>query len=187
MRDLVLSLFLTAGCSKEPEDTGTITDTDTDTDTDTEVDLSSCESQTETSIVLGRGVAGAFEPLEPGAQVGLAVAPQGGFGVTVLINTVGIKTSPDAYTDLVNMQLDTLIEGTLVGTFLQEGAVLLCQSDGSGGVIYGVVVGFDPNVYKTNDDLLALDGQAVDLSVTITDVNGASASVIQPVTIVVGY
>ena len=48
------------------------------------------------------------------------------------------------------------------------------------------VVGFDPQVYSSNDDLLVLDGTTVDLVVTVTDEQGNAATVRQPVVIRVG-
>jgi hypothetical protein len=135
------------------------------------------------AIVLGRGVGGAFVPYQDEEEVGLSVAPQGGFGVTVIIQTQGLTAGVG---ELASVELDTEMGGTRTGTFLLAEAPLLCRSDGTGGMISGVVVGFDPDVYSTNDDLLQLDGQVVDLVVTVTDSGGHVASTRQPVTIQVG-
>ena len=178
----------------EPDDTDTVdtdtvdTDTDTviDTDTDIPVDLSSCESSAAPTVDLGRGVSGFFAPIVDMQEVGLAVAPQGGFGVSVIVHTVGLQTSADGYTDLVNMLLETVRDGAVIGTFNQLATPLLCQGDGSGGMIFGVVVGLDSTLYKTNDQLLSLNGAEVELRVTITDALGATATVSQPILLVVG-
>ena len=57
---------------------------------------------------------------------------------------------------------------------------------GLNGLLWGVVVGFDPEIYSSNDDLLSLDGEVVDLVVTATDTTGNSATGTTPVTINVG-
>jgi hypothetical protein len=51
---------------------------------------------------------------------------------------------------------------------------LYCQEDGS-GLLWGVAVGFDPAIYPTTTDLLALDGGDVELIVTATDSEGDTA------------
>lgn len=141
-----------------------------------------CTHDAPVQVQLGTGVGGQFIPLTAGQEVGLATAPQGGFGVTVLIRTSGLSAGDAALADI---QLDTELEGELAGSYLQEDVPLLCTPE-EGGTVFGVVVGFDPAVYRSNDDLLALDGAAVDLVVTVTDESGASGQVVQPVTIVVG-
>lgn len=131
---------------------------------------------------LGAGVGGAFLPFENNQEVSLAVAPQGGFGVSVIVRTEGLLAGPG---ELANVQLNVESEGATVGDFLLEQTPLFCRGD-EGGEVSGVVVGFDPAVYKTNDDLLALNGKLVDLVVTVTASDGGVASVRQPVTIRVG-
>ncbi len=77
-------------------------------------------------------------------------------------------------------------DDVVIGTFNQLATPLLCQGDGSGGMIFGVVVGLDSTLYKTNDQLLSLNGAEVELRVTITDALGATATVTQPIVLVVG-
>ncbi len=132
------------------------------------------------ALVIGSGVGDVFTPYEDGAVVGLSVAPQGGFGVAVRASTTGLVTD-----DVVDVLLETRIDGALVGSFLNEQVTLYCQDDGS-GLLWGVVVGFDPAVYATNDDLLALDGQEVELVVTAMDTAGAAATGTAAVIIDVG-
>lgn len=136
------------------------------------------------SATLGRGVGSAFLEYEDNEEVGLAVAPQGGFGVTVIVRTAGLEAGVGL---VANVQLN-VEDGSsqVVGEFLQENTALACRDADIGGEIRGVVVGFDPAVYKTNDDLLALDGQSVNLVVTVNDDNGRSATVRKPVIIRVG-
>jgi hypothetical protein len=141
-----------------------------------------CTDAVPVEVTLGTGVGGTFVPIGDGQEVGLSTAPQGGFGVTVLIRTRGLVASDSALADI---QLDTEIDGANAGTFLQEDVPLLC-TEGEGGTVFGVVVGFDASRYKTNDDLLSLDGETVDLVVTVSDESGESGMVRQPVTIVVG-
>lgn len=143
-----------------------------------------CDAQSDPVVVLGQGVGGAFEPLAEGQVVGLDIAPQGGFGVSVLIRTEGlIANGSEAATAQMNIEID----GEIEGEFLLEPAPLLCQADGSGGRIsVGTVVGLDPDVWATNDDLIVLNGKQATLDVTVTDEDGNHASVRRVVTISAG-
>lgn len=142
-----------------------------------------CESAAPATAILGQGVGGAFLPYEDLEEVGLAVAPQGGFGVTVIIRTAGLVADEGLTADV---QLNVESGGQVVGEFLQEGTALACRDKDIGGEVRGVVVGFDPDVYQTNDDLIALDGEVVDLVVTVTASDGESATVRKPLTIRIG-
>ena len=144
---------------------------------------SECVGSDDPSIALGQGVGGAFLPLENEQLVTLDVAPQGGFGVKTLISTLGLLAGD---VELANVQLNVEADGELAGEFLLEDARLLCRSSEEGGLVSEVVVGFDPDIYETPDDLLSLDGQVVDLDVTVTDAEGNSASVVQSVTVSTG-
>ena len=142
-----------------------------------------CASSDEAVIELGQGVGGAFLPLEDGQVVGLDVAPQGGFGVQTLVATTGLIAGD---TKLADVQLDVHIEGAIAGSFLLEDGRLLCRGALEGGLVSEVVVGFDQDVYSSEDDLLSLHDQVVELDVTVTDEEGNSANVILPVTINAG-
>lgn len=142
-----------------------------------------CEPADAPTLQLGSGVGGAFEPYAEGQVVTLDVAPQGGFGVTTLIATTGLQAGDEA---LADAQLDVQIDGALEGSFLAEDTRLLCADPAEGGRMSGVVVGFDPATYSTNDDLLQLDGQSVTLDVTVTDATGASANAQVDVVVSVG-
>lgn len=110
-------------------------------------------------------------------------APQGGFGVSVLVRSEGLLAGEGA---LAEVLLDTRVAGETTGSFLLEDAPLYCNSDGSGGFLSGIVVGFDSSRYGSNDAFLALDGSAVDLAVTVTDEEGRVAEVVTTVTLIVG-
>jgi hypothetical protein len=71
----------------------------------------------------------------------------------------------------VDVNLITEVDGVQSGQFLNEGVQLYCQEDGT-GLLWGVVVGFDSELFATNDDLLALNGQEAVLVVEITDADG---------------
>ena len=143
-----------------------------------------CAASDETPIaILGKGVGSAFIPYEDNEEVGLVVASQGGFGVSVLVRTTGLEAGPNLRADV---QLNVEDSGTIVGDFLQENTGFSCRGSDIGGEIRGVVVGFDPQVYSSNDDLLELDESTVELVVTVTDEQRNEASVRQPVVIRVG-
>lgn len=156
-------LFVLTACGSDPDDS--------------QADL--CSPSDAPVVVLGQGVGGAFEPFADGEEVPLAVAPQGGFGVAVVVQTEGLLAG-DETTATVRLAVE--IEGSSAGEFELEDP-LLCQADGSGGRIFGQVVGLDPDVYSTNDDLVALHGQAAVLDVTITDEEGNVGEARQMVTI----
>lgn len=141
-----------------------------------------CVGSDAPEVLVGQGVGGAFVELADGEEVTLSVAPQGGFGVPVVVQTRGLAAG-----DLVQSMvlLDAERMGENLGTFSTR-APLQCRSDGDGGNISGIVVGFDPSRFRTNDDLLALDGTVVDLAITIMDEDGRMGMVIKPVTVRVG-
>lgn len=157
--------------------------TDTAPPTSTEPDYAECHSGDAPEVFLGKGVGGAFELLEQGAQVGLTSAPQGGQGVSVLLGTRGIEVGTD-------LQVTVTAESSAVDNSFAEFtlvAALECKSDGPDGpqgVVYGVVVGFNSSL--GNSDLLAMNGAEATLTATITDVNGATATISHPVILAVG-
>ncbi len=139
-----------------------------------------CATSDAPAIRLGDGVGGAFVPYEDNQEVPLRSAPQGGFGVTVLIATDGLPADEDT---LADVQLDVSIDGELKGTFLSANAPLRCRSSEDGGLITDVVVGFDSAQFPTLDDFIAINGDVVDLEVGVTTHEGPSAAVVLPVTI----
>ena len=139
-----------------------------------------CEGSDTVSVQLGTGASSDFYPLEPHDSVTLDAAPQGGFGVSIRALTTGLKAD-----DVVDVLLKSEIGGAQTGEFLSEGVQLFCQEDGH-GMVWGVVVGFDPDIFPDPDALLAIDGETADLIVEITDANNETASATVPVTIEAG-
>jgi len=139
-----------------------------------------CEGDGEPSVQLGIGAGSEFVPIENGMKVGLDVAPQGGFGVSVRAKTTGLRADAS-----VSVLLEPYIEEELSGTFLNEAVQLYCQDDGS-GLLWGVVVGFDEDTFPTTDALLELNGELVDLLVVVTDSNGTVGEGLATVEIEVG-
>jgi hypothetical protein len=129
-----------------------------------------CGGEDSVSLQLGTGAGSEFYPLEPNDSVTLGVAPQGGFGVSIRALTTGLNTD-----DYVDVLLKSEIGGAPTGEFLSESVQLFCQDDGH-GMLWGVVVGFDPDIFPDNDSLLAIDGESADLIVEITDGNGKTAA-----------
>jgi hypothetical protein len=130
-----------------------------------------CAGDGDVELVIGENlVGGQFVTMTTGAIVGVAAAPQGGFGVFVSARTTGLVSD-----NPVDVLLEVEVEGALLGTYLSEGVQLYCQEDGS-GLLWGVAVGFDSKIFQTTTDLLDLDGQQIDLLVSATDVDGETAS-----------
>jgi hypothetical protein len=149
---------LAFGCSAKGADTG-----------DGDSTSPNCAGTGDKSVAIGTGAGAEFNVLSDGDTAGLVVAPQGGFGVSIRAQTSGLKAD-----DLVDVLLVTEIDGVQSGEYLNQDVQLYCQEDSGKGLLWGVVVGFDPDTFTSNDDLLALDGQEVDLVVTIQDADGDS-------------
>ena len=145
-----------------------------------------CAGEGPSSLEIGYGSGAEFWPYEAGESVGLAPAPQGGYGVWVRARTSGIRAqegdTPHATSAVL---LETYIDGEKVGSFLNETVEVYCQEDGK-GLLWDVAVGFDPEIYSTNDDLLSLNGEAVMLLVEATDADGRISSGTVDVVIEVG-
>jgi len=152
-----LILLFSLGCPASKDDAG---------DDTQDSSGPSCDGSGQQSVTIGTGAGAEFYVIEDGDTVGLDVAPQGGFGVSVRAMTTGLKAD-----DIVDVNLITEIDGVQSGQFLSEGVQLYCQEDGT-GLLWGVVVGFDADLFATNDDLLALNGQETVLIVEVTDADG---------------
>jgi hypothetical protein len=139
-----------------------------------------CAPSDDPSILLGDGVGGAFVEYEDEQEVPLRSAPQGGFGVTVLVATFGLPAAEDT---LADVQLDVRQGGELKGSFLSRNAPLRCRSAEEGGLITDVVVGFDGAQFPTLDDFIDLNGTVVDLEVGVITHDGPTAAIVKPVTI----
>jgi len=139
----------------------------------------------ELEVLIGEGIGGAFQELEDGAQVGLEIAPQGGFGVSVAVRTTGLMGDAPALVT-VRTEIDGVESAAF--TFEQDGAPtqqLFCQDDGRSALGSGIAVGFSSADY-TQDNLTDLDGVVADLIVEIVDERGEVAVGRKTVTIVVG-
>jgi len=145
-----------------------------------------CRGEGEASLEVGYGTGAEFWAYEAGAEVGLAPAPQGGSGVWIRAKTQGVQAAngdvPHATSAVL---LETYIDGVLAGSFLNETVEIYCQEDGS-GLLWDVAVGFDPLVYATNDDLIGLNGQEVELFVQATDGSGRVSAGSVDVVVAVG-
>lgn len=164
MNRLVFGALFFMGCSStdEPTDSGSSLDP-------------RCEGGGDSSLEIGFGSGAEFWSYEDGASVGLAPAPQGGYGVFVRAKTQGIRSAEGEVPHATSaVLLETYIDDELVGSFLNETVEVYCQEDGT-GLLWDVAVGFDPEKYSTNDDLIGLDGQEVRLLVEATDRDGQRA------------
>jgi hypothetical protein len=162
LRAVALGALALAGCDDEP---GT----------------DPCTHDLKRALLIGAGVGGAFVQFVDGQDVALRPAPQGGFGVDIVVTTVGLNAGLGKEAALL---LETLIDGEEVGVFENGAQPLDCADEG--GRINAIVVGFDPNRYSSNDDLLSLEGERVELRVTVTDDSGRTVTNSQFVTIRVG-
>ena len=145
--------------------------TDTDTTTDSAAaPYDGCVVSETRSVAIGQLGGSLFTPFVDDQVVRLEAAPQGGQGVSVAVRVGGLKA--DAPADVL---LEPYLEGVVQGSFVSEGLTLYCTSEDNGdqyGRIWGTVVGFDPAIYVTDDDLAGLDGKTVDLLVGVTDEEG---------------
>jgi hypothetical protein len=178
MRLTSVALLMAACGDNGGDDTASNTNTVTRED-----DFPECHSGDAPEVFLGKGVGGAFEPLEVDATVGLTSAPQGGQGVSVLLGTRGIEVGHD-------LQVTVTAESSVVENSFAEFtlvASLECKSDGPDGpqgVVYGVVIGFSSSL--GNSDLLAMNGEPATLTVSVTDSNGSVAETTHRVILAVG-
>jgi hypothetical protein len=141
-----------------------------------------CTATAEASIELGQGIAEAFEAYVDGQTVTIEPASQGGFGFPILVQSVGLQAGENQD---ATVTMDTVVEGVSTGTWTQN-TQLTCPDERGGRTPSVLHVGFDPDVYETTDDFIDLQGETIELDVTMTDQEGNSASVIQRVTLALG-
>ncbi len=134
------------------------------------------------TLMLGQGVAEAFEPYASGQTVTIEPASQGGFGFPILIRTVGLLAGEDQDAAVV---MDTVVSGETTGTWNQN-TQLTCPDEQGGRTPSVLHVGFDSTVYATTDDFIDLQGESIDLVVTMTDTEGNTAAVTQSVVLALG-
>jgi len=134
-----------------------------------------CAGEGDNSLQIGTGVGEEFLPMEANSLMGLDVAPQGGFGVTIRARTTGLRAAVgEVPHSPASVELNTWIDGEESASFLNEDVEIYCQDDGT-GLIWGVVVGFDPVEYSTTDDLFRLDGLTTSLQVVAYGQDGDEA------------
>jgi hypothetical protein len=151
---VLAGLCIATGCAKATDD----------------VESSECDASGPPKIKIGTEAGSGFRPLLDGDTVTLATPPQGGVGVPIRILTVGLRTEAP-----VDVNLISRIRGEDAGEFSLSGVQLRCQSIGY-GMVTGAMVGFDPDTYPDDDALIALEGEAIVLSVEVTDTDGDQAS-----------
>ena len=148
---LLVTAVLIAACAQQ-SDTASSIESD-----------SICDPAEPPSVELGNATGGDFEPLQDGDPSFLVGAPQGGFGVAIRAMTTGLLTD-----DYVDVNLITEVDGSTTGEFLNEGVNLYCHESGR-GLIWGAVVGFDPELFPSTESLGVLYGKYVKLTVEVSD------------------
>jgi len=147
--------------------------------------IGACSHDVAPSAEIGRSIGGGFTPYAPGQAVEVLVAPQGGFGVPVSVRTRGLLAGDGpSGTRWADVELSIGRGAANEGTFF-DGGPLGCMGSDDGGLLSGLVAGFDPDVVQTNEDLLALDGAQATVRVVVRDEDGVTAEASQVVTLMV--
>ncbi len=165
LRAMLTALLLACGVG--------CTDGTTTDDTGTTGPFNGCSTEASVSVELGHLVGQEFTPFQVNEEVALESAPQGGVGVSVSVRAAGLVTGAP-----VDVLLEPYWNDQVQGSFVSEGVTLYCTEELSGdlwGVVNGSVVGFDPDLYETDEQLAVLDGEVVDLLVGVTDDEGTYA------------
>jgi hypothetical protein len=160
----MLTVLLLLGCT----DGGTHADSGSEP-------IDGCVSTGSPSVEIGVLNGDVFNPLTVGQEVLLVAAPQGGQGISVAARSFGLGAGgPSEF--IVDVLLEPYWNGEVQGSFVSEGLTLYCydneSDDGTHGRVWGTVVGFDEDIYASDDDLAVLDGETVDLLVGVTDAQG---------------
>lgn len=129
-----------------------------------------CAGEGDVAVALGHGTGAEFTAFEDGEDVDIAIAPQGGYGVNVRVQTLGLVAN-----DIVTLVLSSSHRGEATGTFDWGEIPLYCLEDGH-GLMWGAVVPFDPEIFPTVEDLAVLDGEPIHMAVEITDSRGEVGS-----------
>ena len=120
------------------------------------------------TFTLGTWTDDVFTAYEPGVELSLVLAPQGGLGVEVEAQSVGLGEGPFTLT------LDTEVDGENTGSHENPAGPAFCQDDGT-GLFTPQIVGFFAILYKTEADIASLRDHTVELVVTATDDDGNTA------------
>ncbi|MCK6525806.1 hypothetical protein L6R49_30760 [Myxococcota bacterium] len=130
-----------------------------------------CAGEGDPALILGHGEGSEFVAFEPGEEVYITVAPQGGFGVTIRASTSGLYAGADQGAAPISLVLRSRWKGEPSGEFDWGDVVLYCTEDGS-GLFWGAIVPLDPEMFPTEADLEQLDGERVELEAEATDARG---------------
>ncbi|MCB9760932.1 MAG: hypothetical protein H6739_13925 [Alphaproteobacteria bacterium] len=128
-----------------------------------------CAGEGPVEMTLGPGTGDGFTPFVEGEEVDIAIAPQGGYGIEVRASTLGLLTNRR-----VQVTVSSYWGDETTGTFLWGAQPLYCMEDGA-GLMWGVVVPFDPELFPTVEDLAVLDGERVTLELVAVDEEGDQA------------
>lgn len=129
------------------------------------------------SAVIGKSAGTNFVAFAADEEVSLDVAPQGGYGVKVAIQTFALLADNPTDVDLI-----VEYEGDELGRFTQTNHPLFCNA-GNFGLLNDLVVGFSEEDFPELSDLAEFDGKIVDLVVEVRDQEGNAANASWPVTI----
>ena len=129
-----------------------------------------CAGKGPTSLELGGGESEGFEAFQPGDDAEIMVPPQGGYGLRLRARTLGLVTN-----NVLDLEMETEVDGELIGEFTAEEIFVYCQDDGS-GLLWGTATPIDEAIFPSEEDLVVLDGAEAIMRVTATDVQGDSAS-----------
>lgn len=144
-------LLAATGCGEEP------------------VDFDPCtEISANPTLTLGTWTDEVFTAYEPGVELSLVLAPQGGLGIEVQAQSAGLGEGP------FTLSLDTEVDGENTGSHQNPAVPAFCQDDGT-GLFTPQIVGFYAILYKTEADIASLQDHTVELVVTATDDDGNTA------------
>jgi hypothetical protein len=142
-----------------------------------------CTPADVTTMIVGYGEGAAFEAYTEGQVVVVQSAPQGGYGFPIKVRTTGLQAGSD--TNVV-ITMQPFLEGEEKGSW-DQATPLTCGDDGQGGFTPGALaVGFDQTEFELIDDFFDLEGQDIDLHVSIVDEGGNTATTVHTVTLSTG-
>lgn len=138
-----------------------------------------CLSQRDPTVEIGRLVGTAtFEPFEPGDEVALGFAPQGGSGVVATLRTMGMSAHETMIIFPRSVSTQLVVEGTdetgaveVMGDFPLSPSIYCV--DNEFGLVTNAIFGLDPVLYSSPESVA---GRAVTLKVDVEDENHARAS-----------
>ncbi len=120
-----------------------------------------CQSHDGAALALGKPYQPALVPLMAGDQVTVSFAPQGGFGIPVAVQTMGLAAGKGRK---VGVKVESNRMGQSSGAFELESLRLPCLGPEAGGYVDNVFVPLD-----TPESIEMMDGDSLELVVTFTD------------------